>query len=543
MVCNCWQRGKSMTATDRKILLLFVTVSLVLRLACLNLNSAEYTDGILQITAFDYGFTFWPPVYTVAAKAVGLLVGNLEQAAKLISIVSSTLLIVPLFWLTVRLAGRSAAIYASLFYMTNPIAARWSIRVMSDSLFALLFFWSAVLFLHILESKPGQETNDGERKPARLPWAAFVAACLMAPLATLTRYQGILLLPLEFLALKAFLARRGGMDILPMNSHGQDARGTKNKFAITLMVVLPWLLALTWLGEHYAAHERQIVERTGLSLAETLVSYWNLAESFLLFLPYFLTIPVFVLFIVGLGLFWGSAPSSGVEQMEPVVARRSNPIRRTFGWSFLAFAALILAIQSVFGAFQERYLLPLVPFMMVFVGAAAARWEKNAGKRLAVVRTALVLVICYCFAWTSAVLILQREAFGDIKQAARYCATLPPQARIFSNEFYRPDMPAIKMSFWSGRRVEGFRGSEPLAKGDYLCLHSVYGDLNEQIAEVRKRYDCKDVEWFEASIVPLLPDIMEIPGTHPNPLAWVFRYHRQRFRTVVLQIDGPRSAQ
>jgi len=408
--------------------------------------------------------------------------------------------------------------------MTDAIAVRWSIRVMSDSLFALLFFWGAVLFLKVLEWGQTEPTIAGERKMPRIPWAAFCFGGLLAPLATLTRYQGILLLPLQMIALQMFWVRR---------RNSQNPRSVGVAFA----TVLPWLAVVAWILAHRGGHEQQIAERAGQSLSESLLIYWNLFESFVLLFPDFITIPVFVLFAAGLAIFL-----AGERQ------------KRMFALTFIGFALVILALQSVFGSFQERYLLPLIPFMAVMAGVAAACWEERAGRRLPVVRTVLVLVVAYSLAWSVAVLVLQRGAFGDIKEAARYCATLPPQARIFSNEFYKPEMPAIKMSFWSGRRVEGFTGLEALAKGDYLCLHSSYGGLSpyptlrpsirfdKQIADVQKRYDCREEAWFESRIVPLLPDIMENPDTHQNPVAWFYRCYPQRFRTVVLRIEGPRSA-
>jgi hypothetical protein len=511
-----------MTPTDRKILFALVPVGLVVRLACLNLNVAEYTDGILQIAAFDIGFTFWPPGYSVATKALAVAGCDLELAGELVSILSSALLLIPLFSLTLRLAGRRAAVYAALFYLTDPIVMRWSIRVMSDSLFNVLFFWAAALFLQTAESRP----TDHERQPAAMPLAGLLCGCLLAPLATLTRYQGILLVPLEWLALKAYWARA-------------RASNDSRKTPILSAALLAWLPVVAWVGVHSRTHLQQFAERSEVGLTQTLLAYWSLAESFVLLLPYFVTIPVFVLFACGLGLCF-----AGDRQ------------KRTLAWTFVWFAVTIVAMQSAFRAFQERYLLPLVPFMMVLAGVAAARWDESAQARRGWVRAALALCLCLCCAWTAAVLYLQREAFGDIKQAARFCATLPPEARVFSNEWFGGDRPAIKMSFWSGRRIEGYDGSQPLAKGDYVCLHSgIYGrwgtypalgpspSFQERLAAMDAQYGCTPVGGeFHARVVPLFPDLMDGAELHTSPLAWFFRYSPQRFCTVVLRIEGPRSA-
>ncbi|MBM3335131.1 glycosyltransferase family 39 protein, partial [Candidatus Sumerlaeota bacterium] len=249
---------RSMLSTNRKILLGFLAVSLLLRLACLNLNAAEYTDGILQITAFDYGFTFWPPLYTLATKAVALLLGNLEQSAKLVSILSSAALMIPLFSMALDLAGRRAAIFALLFYMTNAIAWRWSIRVMSDSLFTVLFFWAATLCLRSAWQAAEDAPSDDKanRKPIRL----FVAASFLAALAALTRYQGVLLLAFGLIPLRQIWQRRADRQQLRVS-------------APLVLAILPWIAVTAWMIGHSWRHGQQIAERTGPTPGQTLSIY------------------------------------------------------------------------------------------------------------------------------------------------------------------------------------------------------------------------------------------------------------------------------
>jgi len=506
-----------MTPGERKILGGFLALSLLLRLACIGLNAAEYTDGILQITAFKYGLTFWPPLYTVALQALAPLAGDPELAGKLVSVFAATLLLIPLYWTAHRFGGRRAAVYSALFYMVNPIAWRWSIRVMSDSLFSLLFFSSVVLLLCVLE--PAAEGGD---RPGEARVAALLGGSVLGALAVLTRLQGVLALALFAVVLAVSIKR--------------SRRSLRNLAGFGLSL-LAWFPAIAWTARLFSAHEAQVAERAGASFFRALLNYWNLAESFILLFPYFVTIPVFVIFAAGLALFL-----------------KGDRRRKLFAWTFLAVAAAIVGMQSVFSSFQSRYLLPLVPFMALFAGMAASRWEERAGKRtLARLRTVLTAVLLFSAVWTALILVLQRGAFGDIKQAARYCSSLPSGVRIFSNEWYRPDMPAIKMSFWSGRRIEGYDGSQHLAAGDYLCLHSAYGGLSryptllpavrlgEQMERLRSRYDFDEAAWFESRLVPLLPDIMENPDTHQNPVAWFYRYQPQRFRTVILRIKGPRK--
>lgn len=549
-----------MTSTDRKIVLGFLALSLVLRLSCLHLNRAEYTDGILQITAFEYGFTFWPPLYTALVKALSWIVGDLELAGKLISILSSTLLIIPLYWVAHRFAGRRAAIYTMLFYLTSAVAWRWSVRVMSDSLFALLFFWATVLLGSVVDSGQALRSPGTDARAGGAPWA-LAAGGVLAVLAGLTRYQGVLLGPLHLLAIVVFV-----------RSAGKPGRTGRGLFASATL--LPWAIVAVWMFLHRSGHSQQIGERAAGSLLPTLKLYGYLFESFLVLFPSFVTIPVFVLCAAGLWQFLSGERG-----------------RRLFGWVFLAFAVVILAMQSVFSSFQSRYLLPLIPFMMVFAGVAAACWEQRAGAWLPPVRAALVAVLVVAAGWTAAVLWLQRGVFGDIKDAALFCAQLPAETRLFSTETYKPNMPCVKMSYWAGRRVESLDPSarsahlrertgrivdhpndpsrllyhdetvwdipksRPLEKGEVVCLHSAYGGrspfptlipalrLHHQLDILRGQYDFEEVMRFQARIIPLLPDVMENPDTHQNPAAWFFRYTPQAFETRVLRILGPRSLQ
>jgi 4-amino-4-deoxy-L-arabinose transferase-like glycosyltransferase len=527
---------------DVKIIGAFLLIAFAARLACLRLNSAEYTDGILQITAFEYGFTFWPPLYAALTKALAFAFGDLITAGRLVSILASSLLVIPIYLTAHRLAGRRAAMYAVLFYLVNSIAGRWSIRVMSDALFACLFFWSAALLIRCFElgrggrlSEVGQVGNlsssdsapvgssGGDEQVAN--WSHFFAGNILGALSLLTRMQGLLILPLSAAALIACLRS-------PRNRH------PVGKHAPLLIVALAlWIAALAWFGLLLGAHGEQTAQRASASMFTTLLSYGAMIESFVLLFPYFITIPVFILFLAGAGLFLAGD-------------------RRQFVFAivFLAAGAVIIGMQAVFMAFQERYLLPLIPFMMVLVGATAARWEAYV-RRTYIVRIALAIILLYSLAWTTATLLLQRDAWGDLKRSAEFCRTLPPQARIFSNEVYRPGMPAVKMTFWAGRAILAFDGSQAPAAGDYVCLHSAYSGglkpypaliptvpLGEQIAAFKKQYNCSEVKMFRSSLTPILPDIMEAPGTHPNPAWWLFRYTRQDFVTVILRIDQARPA-
>lgn len=82
--------------------------------------------------------------------------------------------------------------------------------------------------------------------------------------------------------------------------------------------------------------------------------------------------------------------------------------------------------------------------------------------------------------------------------------------------------------------------------GSILAVHSAYAGGREGLrmlaGGLARRYELAPLEGgvFESRLVPLLPDIMEQPLTHQNPLAWLLRYRTQYFRTELYLVKGPR---
>jgi len=156
---------------------------------------------------------------------------------------------------------------------------------------------------------------------------------------------------------------------------------------------------------------------------------------------------------------------------------------------------------------------------------------------------AIILTCCYAMIFSMAVMVLQRQAFGDVKASARYIRdNIPPETLVYSNEMYKPEIVCPKMRFWSGRPVEFFQG-QPLPADSILVLHTAYGGsagMDKIHRYLVRNYRLIMLAEFEASILPLLPDIMGEPISHQNPLAWVFRYQPQTTITSIYQVE-PRT--
>ena len=619
------RRGPS----DRSLILGFLAFNAVFRLAFIGQNAGEYTDGILQITQFERADSFWPPLYTALVWVVRMMDVEAILAGRLVAVASAVLLVLPLWSLARSWSGRRAALFTVALYTVSPLALRWSLHVMTDVPFLLFFHLACVALLgsaarlkgvervdgmdrvDSMDRVDGMDSTDGDEFVAPsggfvVPSGGFVApsdagrqlvwATLWAVLATLTRYQGLMLAPLVGWVLVLVCRRR-----------------STGRVAALVMQTL-WLALPAWLLYQRFGHIGQVAERTGVGWAQTLLNYWNLFEMFIYILPYAVTLPVFVFFVIGLvrGPVDEVDGVDGVDEVDEVggpVKRETgptykgregqqcegwegqtwkkptregparegqSPARPPVRWLLLYVALAVLVAQSVFQSFLTRYLLPLLPLVLTCAGAGMARLERflvseakpswrRAGRWLLPLTVGVTMVWPLGFGLAS--VMLQRGAFEDLYAAGRMIReTVPPQAKVYSNESYKPDMNGIKLAFASGRRVEmipdipalegamrqGLSQREILEKwgsgmadaagvprmepGSVVALHSAYGGragvaFLETI--LSRRYKLKPVPggYFESRIVPLFPDIMQEPGTHQNPLAWGLRYQPQEFQT------------
>jgi hypothetical protein len=587
---------------EKRILWGFVALNAVFRLALVGWNGGEYTDGILQITQFERADSFWPPLYTALVWLLTLDGHGLEPllAGRLVSWISSVLLLFPLWRVARAWAGFRAAVFTLALYTVSAMALRWSVRVMTDMPFLFLFFMSAAELM----SSPGASPSRRKRRLAN--------ATAWAVLATLARYQGLMLVPLIGIQLVMQWRRR------------ETGRW------VSLLAQLGWLSLPAWTLYGGFRHGQQVAARAAVDTWQTLLNYWNIFEMFLYILPYALTLPVFAFVVVGL-------VRGPAKNATPVVDRR--PALR----AMLLYCALaVLAAQSAFQSFQTRYLLPILPFLLICGGAGMSLLMDHMARQRGVWRRralgALIgLTLCWSLAFALTSFFLQRGAFADLFQAGYYIrsiADLPAEARVFSNETFNAEISCVKISFAAGRPVEpipdlaavsalqsglaalspdsllrqnallnlrlsenqiaGLRARAPIAlttdqivalwkagllsiaaspaarptvflsreqileiwssprveelgiprmpRGSILALHSSYGGF-ENVEFVRmvlaRRYRLFSLQdgVFRSQLTPLLPDIMRDPISHQNPMAWFLRYQTQHFETSLYLVE------
>lgn len=471
------------------------------------LNSAEYTDGLIQLRLFDNGCPLYMPLYTVLCLGLHHLGLEPLMAGRVVSLLALGVTGIALAAITAWLTGsRAAGLWALALYAVSPVPTRWGIRVMTDSLFAGLWWISLAGFLAAAGA-----CIAPIRRP-RLSQGAVVCLAFGA-LAALTRHTGWILAPLGALTLFAAL-REGG------------ARSATLPVLSFLLFTAPlvWMLGAGAVEGHGAQVSARFTPLAALQIVESYAVDW----------------PLFVGWPLALLTVWALA--------RPVAA---GPRWRLFAAVALWCVIGILAMQVLIQSYLERYLLPLFGFPAILGGAALARLGIERPRLLA---PAATLTLGWLLVFNVTSLWKQRDSWGDFRRAAEAMAELAsPGTPCFTNESYAmwPEGDTTKAAFWSGRSVQRLFLSTPegtaiapLPPGSLVLISSAYGGTQAygQLAqELYRRHDLEVIGEWRSEITPLLPDLMDGPF-HQNPLAVRLRHQPQEFRTSLLRILADREA-
>ena len=432
------------------------------------------------------------------------------------SLLSGALIIVPLMGVARRTFGRRAAFWTAAAWIASPMAMRWSLQVMTDTTFALL--WTGALASLVLAAEalrpdlfPGGESRTPDR-PRCGQWLA--AATALAVLATMTRYQGIFLAPLTLHCAWWLVPPRKG-----------SGASRAWLWQLLWLAVPLWILTRGW--EPLMNHFDQIGDRSGGRgfLFSLLHVYWNIFESFLTLSPYFVTWGLFAFMLFGvLRTNWATTRL------------------RWLGWKVLYLTLAIFTIQAVFTSLQERYLLPLLPPACLFIGHGVATWERRAGARSWRFWGLVAPSLLYGLSFAALVAIFQGSPFLDIRRAAQFIRDeLRPDTdtRIVTNERYA-DLVGIKVNYWSGDQPVAYLADEELRPGDLILISSYDAGgveaYNTLLAWLAANPAVERVhEPWTTRIVPLFPDLMPVPYNQ-NPMAWHLRYLPQYFQTSLFRV-------
>lgn len=474
-----------------------MAATLAIKICLLDWNRGEYTDGIIQLNLWESPVVFFPPGYSGLVWLMNLLTDDLLIAGRLVSILASTAALGVFYTFAFAvLQSRKAALLATLFLACSPIFNRWSIRVMTDALFCLLFIQCCRVYWNALTHTT----------------ASLAPLFFWAGVASLIRYQGFF-----FVALGVYL----------LWIKRREIQITVYGLAGCLAASLPWLALAGWIVWRGFGHHQQFIERGSSGLGLTTLLYYNMFETYLIYWPWAITYLLFALGVIG----WAAMASA------------KNNGRRFALFSLIA-AAVFLIAQSAFLSFQYRYLLPLLPLWCI---AAAHGWMRfSEWIRLPIYRSAsLGLVLANLILMSAAVIVLQRGgAFGDLADSARYFKNVWPNARILSDEVYREGVYNPKVEFWSGRKVELYWPERSdIRTGDIILLHNAYSDFEQVYDHLSERFELHVLGRWQAHSTPLLPDIMVYPSQVPltsNPPAMGFRFMRQNYLTVAIRLERER---
>jgi 4-amino-4-deoxy-L-arabinose transferase-like glycosyltransferase len=170
--------------------LLFLTsLSLALKVLILLFVEAINSDGVLYITAakefagghYKEGLRIFPmPFYPLLIMLFHSIVPNWVAAARLVSLLTSVLTIIPLYLLTKKLFDRKAAIWACVAFAISPLSNHLSVEVIRDPAYVFFFAWT------IYFARDAVESNKS--------WF-FLMAGAFSIFAFLCRLEGLILFP------------------------------------------------------------------------------------------------------------------------------------------------------------------------------------------------------------------------------------------------------------------------------------------------------------------------------------------------------------
>lgn len=159
-------------------------------------DTFEEWDGVAQLYEgqqilngsgyIGWGSYFWPPLYSVLTGFLSLIFPGFF-AAKLVSVISSVILVWIVYYLAFEICGsKKVALVAQLFISVNPIYNLLSIQA-ENHMLDTLFFTGTFLFL----IKSLKASSD----------KLYFISGLLAGFACLTRYTSYILVPCAFISI------------------------------------------------------------------------------------------------------------------------------------------------------------------------------------------------------------------------------------------------------------------------------------------------------------------------------------------------------
>jgi 4-amino-4-deoxy-L-arabinose transferase-like glycosyltransferase len=487
---------KPRTITDAQWFVFLAFMALITRLPMLGVAKAETTDGIYCLTYFAPNFV--PNDRFVIFPGYPFLLHLLQLAGvegvwggRALAALASALLLIPLWRFARRWMSSEMTGIVCTMALFAPLLWQWSLKVMPDTLF-LLFFWTA------LESLASAQEKNSPR--------AWLLACLAGAASACTRPEGYLLVPWLWSV--------------------SESLGIEGRWKRRALLALAWVGPLAFLLPKFGL----ILDayREGAGINPILPHRFFLMVNFFKHLYTYLTQPVYVFTPLILG-----ASFLGLGKM----ARREGPEGQAFRRILLQVYFLLFVSRLFPVSYQDRYLLPFLPLVLVSAGYELelffGKWE-NAAKpvwSMLIKNGALTAMLAWCVIYSTGVQISQNDSFGDVKRSAEFLKTLPPDAVIYSDEI-------PKTQYWSGRPLKLVTLPFTPPQGSYVLLHSFYTNrLGFVDQHMREGLGGRVIHQESSMVVPLLTDVMEDSSLQNRCEATAFRFEPQFFTTFTYHME------
>ncbi len=144
---------KNLTQKEWVILSGSVIAAFIIRFFFLRYEQVIRIDGVfysllgknLIAGNFEEGLsTYWPPLYPFFIGLFSLIFQNIEFSGMMVSVLSGSLLVIPVFFLVQKFCGRREACFGAFFVVIYPSLIHCSVRVHTESIY-MLFFTTAIL--------------------------------------------------------------------------------------------------------------------------------------------------------------------------------------------------------------------------------------------------------------------------------------------------------------------------------------------------------------------------------------------------------------
>lgn len=149
------------TRREGGLLFFLVLAAFFLRLFILQFHPLLSGDGVWYATLgknlisgnLKEGLsTYWPPFYPVLVGISSLFFRDLEFAGLIVSVVTGSLLVIPVYLLGRGFYSKRVAIVAAIFTILHPLLILYSVRLLTESTYTLLLASAIVAGLYALSN-------------------------------------------------------------------------------------------------------------------------------------------------------------------------------------------------------------------------------------------------------------------------------------------------------------------------------------------------------------------------------------------------------